>query len=110
MRHTMQIEPMFTANQSSAASDSLALSALQATRDAIARWSGKMPAPAAALPRDASRVSPQARWLAETRRGLAAFIEHGGFSQFDGAGAPLPPLPEPSRYNVELEAHSGFSL
>lgn len=101
MRHTMQIEPMFTATQSSPASDSLALSALQTTRDAIARWSGKTLAAAATLPRDTSRVSPQARWLAETRRGLAAFIEHGGFSQFDGAGAPLPAQLNPSMYCLD---------
>lgn len=85
MRHTMDSAPGLTANEQSSAA--LASAALATARDAIARWSGK-PLPACgALARDAVRVSPQARWLAETERGLAAFIAHGGFSR-DEDGAP----------------------
>jgi hypothetical protein len=88
MRHSMHTEPTIAATRFQPADDALAMSALQLTREAIARWSGKaVPAPAA-LPRDKSRVSPQARWLAETQRGLAAFFDDGGFAQFERAGAP----------------------
>lgn len=76
------------------------MSALQMTRDAIARWSGSS-RPAA--PRDLPRVSPQARWLAKTQQDLAAWIDSGGFAQF-GAGAAgpelHPPLPTPAMYDV----------
>ena len=98
MRNLMHTEPTFTATQFPPAADALAISALHTTREAIARWSGKLPAHAAALPRDQSRVSPQARWLAETQRGLAAFVERGGFAQFEGAGAPLSDLLTPTMY------------
>ena len=96
MRNPMHTETTLAATQPPVASDALSVSALQATREAIARWSGKAPLAAAALPRDTSRVSPQARWLAETQRGLSAFFEDGGFSQFAGPGAPLPELLRPT--------------
>ena len=96
MRYPMHTDTMLMTNPLPAASDALTFSALQATREAIARWSGKVPPAAAAMPRDASRVSPQARWLAETQRGLCAFFPDGGFSQFEGAGAPLPELLRPT--------------
>jgi hypothetical protein len=100
MRHSMHTEPTIAATQLQPANDALAISALQTTREAIARWTGKaVPAPAA-LPRDTSRVSPQARWLAETQRGLAAFFDDGGFAQFDGD----PPLHTPTMYRFEPEA------
>jgi hypothetical protein len=98
MRHTMHTEPTFTAIQAQPTQDALALSALQTTREAIARWTGKASSSGSTLPRDTSRVSPQARWLAETQRGLAAFFEDGGFAQFEGAGAPLPEMLMPSHY------------
>ena len=60
----------------------LSHSALQATRAAIARWSGSASRPGAPV-RDVPRVSPQARWLATAQCGLAAWIAHGGFSQAD---------------------------
>ena len=64
MRYLMHTEPPFTATQHHSDHAAMAMSALQTTRDAIARWSGKALPAAAALPRDASRVSPQARWVA----------------------------------------------
>jgi hypothetical protein len=100
MHDQMHTEATFTATQHLRA-DNLALSALQTARDAIARWSGKALPAAAALPRDAARVSPQARWLAETQRGLAAFFEDGGFAQFEGAEAPLPALLRPTMYAID---------
>ncbi len=57
--------------------------ALQTAREAIARWTGgsvtRHPVP------DARHVTPQARWLAQTQRDLAAWISEGGFSQCEGA-------------------------
>ena len=100
MRYPMHTESTATTNQPAPVGDALAMSALQTTRDAIARWTGKALPAAASLPRDTSRVSPQARWLAETQRGLAAFFEHGGFAQFEGAGTPLPDLLRPTMYRV----------
>ncbi|MEJ7805329.1 MAG: hypothetical protein WKG03_05345 [Telluria sp.] len=100
MGKQMHTEPTFTATQFPPAADALAMSALQSAREAIARWSGKVPPAAAALPRDTSRVSPQARWVAETQRGLAAFFEHGGFAQFEGAGAPMPAFLRPTMYAI----------
>ena len=100
MRNPMHTEPTFTAPKFSPADEALAMSALQTTREAIARWRGKPLPEAAALPRGASRVSPQARWLAETQRGLTAFFEDGGFAQFEGAGAPLPALLSPTMYCI----------
>jgi hypothetical protein len=98
MRHTMHTEPTFAAIPTQPTQDALALSAQKTTREAIARWTGKASCAGAVLPRDTSRVSPQARWLAETQRGLAAFFEDGGFAQFEGAGAPLPDMLMPSHY------------
>ena len=60
-------------------SSSMAQSALQLTREAIARWSGSA-SPATARG-DLSRVSPQARWLSKAQQDLTAWIEGGGFSQ-----------------------------
>ena len=99
MHNPMHTEPTCAAPQFPPAADALAMSALQTTREAIARWTGKdVPA---TLARDTARVSPQARWLAETQRGLAAFFAHGGFTQFDGAGAPLPELLRPTMYALQ---------
>ena len=98
MRYTMHTEPTFTAIQTLPTQDALALSALKTTREAIARWTGKALPEAGTMPRDRRRVSPQARWLAETQRGLTAFFEDGGFAQFEGAGAPLPDMLMPSHY------------
>ena len=74
------------------------MAALQAARDAIARWTGGV-RPSTDLPRDASRVSPQARWVDQAQRNLAQWIEHGGFAQAEGATAPLPPLMRPVMYS-----------
>jgi hypothetical protein len=62
-------------------------SALQITREAIARWTGVTPA--ATLPKDVHRVSPQARHLEQARRDLAAWIADGGFAQDDAVPTPL---------------------
>jgi len=62
-------------------------SALQITRDAIARWTGVTPV--AALPKDVSRISPQARHLARARSDLAAWIAGGGFAQDEAPHTPL---------------------
>jgi hypothetical protein len=78
----------------------LALSALHTTRAAIARWSGKEVPATDQLARDRQRVSPQARWLAETQRGLAAFFECGGFSQGDADGKAAPALLTPTMYRL----------
>ena len=100
MAKQMHTEPIFTATTFPQAADALAMSALQTTREAIARWSGNVPPAAAAMARDAIRVSPQARWLSDTQRDLAAFVARGGFAQFEGAGAPLPDLLTPTMYCV----------
>jgi hypothetical protein len=73
------------------------LSALRITREAIARWTGA--APAATLPKDVYRVSPQARHLDQARRNLAAWIADGGFAQEDAAPlmAPVMYRPRPSQ-------------
>lgn len=67
-------------------------SALQMTRDAIARWSGR-PFSAAAR-RDVPRISPKSRWLAQAQQDLAAWIACGGFTQIGDAANPavLPPF------------------
>ena len=91
-------------------SNDMTMSALQMTRDAIARWSGNT-RPAA--PRDLPHVSPQARWLAKTQQDLAAWIDGGGFAQFGNgaAGSELhPPLPAPALYDIadasmDISAH-----
>lgn len=66
--------------------DAAAQSALHITRAAIARWTGGTP-PRASLRRDAVRLSPQARYIAQARRDLAAWMAHGGFAQDSDAGA-----------------------
>ena len=81
MRHSMHTEPTFTAPQFSPAHDALAMSALQSTREAIARWSGKAIPAADALPRDTTRVSPQARWYAQANNGFQDWLSRGGFAQ-----------------------------
>lgn len=80
-----------------------AMAAMDAARVAIARWTGGV-RPLAELPRDIARVSPQARWVDQAQRNLAEWIEHGGFSQAEGASAPLPPLMRPVMYTPNLSA------
>jgi hypothetical protein len=90
-----------TASSDAASSNTMALSALRLTREAIARWTGSTQVPAHA-PRDVARVSPQARWLAKTQQDLAAWIECGGFSQIGDADHPqrLSALPGPVMYDI----------
>lgn len=71
--------------------------ALETARAAIARWTGGV-RPSAELAPDVSRVSPQARWVDQAQRNLAQWIAHGGFSQAEGASAPLPALMRPVMY------------
>ena len=114
MRKITPTEPMFAATDVAASPDAvssnntMALSALRLTRDAIARWTGTG-MPPQAVPRDVSRVSPQARWLAKTQQDLAAWIECGGFSQIgDTSGrALLPPLPGPVMYDISASRSVG---
>lgn len=113
MRMTTPTEPMFAATDVTASADAasstntMALSALRMTRDAIARWTGGT-TPPAAVARDLCRVSPQARWLAKTRQDLAAWIECGGFSQMgDAALDRMPPLPGPVMFDVAACGHAG---
>ena len=76
----------------------LAQSALHITRAAIARWSGNSDRPAIPA-RDRVRVSPQARWLANTQYGLAEWIARGGFAQDD---TPITDgLPTPVMYQIK---------
>lgn len=64
----------------------MAQSALQITRDAIARWSGgRVSSPAR---RDIPHISPQSRWLAQAQQDLSTWIERGGFSQTGDAASP----------------------
>lgn len=86
MRTTTPPEPTLDASLRTVAGNPQ--SALQITRDAIARWSGKRSAHA--LPKDVYRVSPQARHLDQAQRGLAAWIAQGGFSQELAAPAAAP--------------------
>ena len=89
-----------TACSGTASSAALSQSALQITRDAIARWSGNAGS-GAPLARDLQRVSPQARWLAQAQCGLADWIASGGFSQAEDASAGQPAqLASPSMYQV----------
>ena len=103
MRMTTPTEPMFAATDVTASANAasstntMALSALRMTRDAIARWTGGA-TPPMAVPRDVRRVSPQARWLAKTQQDLAAWIECGGFSQM--GDAPMNRLPAPVMFDV----------
>jgi hypothetical protein len=100
MHTTMHTAPKVMASQDPEAA--LALSALHTTRAAIARWSGKAVPETDQLARDRERVSPQARWLAETQRGLTAFFERGGFSQGDGEGNSVPALLTPAMYRLDV--------
>lgn len=81
--------------------DTLAMSALQVTREAIARWTGGI-RPRAELARDIPRVSPQARWVAQAQHGLAMWIECGGFSQSEQAmcSSSLPLLSAPVMFEI----------
>ena len=110
MRNTNSTELTFPSTAHAGdtpSSNAMNLSALQMTRDAIARWSGST-RPAA--PRDLPHVSPQARWLAKTQQDLEAWIDSGGFAQFGSPTAPeiLPPLPTPVMYNI-AKASMGIS-
>lgn len=77
----------------------LASAALRTTRAALARWTGEL-LPTSALARGPLRISPQARWLAQAQRDLAAWINDGGFCQpgergahaGPGCGAPAAPV------------------
>ena len=80
--------------------DTAATLALETARAAIARWTGGV-RPSAELPRDVSRISPQARWVDQAQRNLAQWIEHGGFAQAEGAAAPLPALMRPVMYSPD---------
>ena len=62
----------------------LAQSALETTRDAIARWTGGIHLPRMLVP-GMVRVSPQARWYAQANNGFQEWLSQGGFGQgFDG--------------------------
>ena len=94
MRPITASEPRFPVSGRALCADAmpataLARSALQQTRAAIARWSGKA-LPDGALVREVPRISPQARWVAEAQYGLADWIARGGFAQVDDSAAPLP--------------------
>jgi hypothetical protein len=80
-------------------SETDALAALETARAAIARWSGPV-RPSAELPKDISRVSPQARWVDQAQRNLAQWIAHGGFAQLEGADQPLPHLMRPVMFSA----------
>ncbi len=91
----------FTACSDAASSNTMALSALRVTREAIARWTGTTESTTAPR-RDVAHVSPQARWLAKTQQDLAAWLESGGFSQVGATENPqrLPALPGPIMYDI----------
>lgn len=97
-------EMMFNSEVSASAAEEMA--ALEAARDAIARWTGGV-RPSSELPRGTSRVSPQARWLDQTQRNLARWIAHGGFAQAEGATEPLPPLMRPVMYTAPAASPAG---
>ncbi|ATQ75602.1 hypothetical protein CR152_14525 [Massilia violaceinigra] len=62
----------------------LAQSALETTRDAIARWTGGIHLPRMLVP-GMVRVSPQARWYAQANNGFQEWLSQGGFAQgYDG--------------------------
>ena len=90
MREIISPEETFPATDFRAAatpsSSPMAQSALQMTRDAIARQSGSA-SPASARG-DLWRVSPQARWLAKAQQDLTAWIECGGFTQMGDPATP----------------------
>lgn len=106
MQHITSSSPAFTATGPQASLDcarasDLAMSALQTTREAIARWTGGV-LPAEALPRDLARISPQARWVSQAQRGLAMWKECGGFSQTEQpmCSTAMPPLPTPLMLDI----------
>lgn len=61
----------------------LAQSALETTRDAIARWTGGIHLPRMLVP-GMVRVSPQARWYAQANHGFQEWLSQGGFQTADG--------------------------
>ncbi|RSZ57570.1 hypothetical protein HF313_27045 [Massilia atriviolacea] len=61
----------------------LAQSALETTRDAIARWTGGIHLPRMLVP-GMVRVSPQARWYAQANHGFQEWLNQGGFQGADG--------------------------
>jgi hypothetical protein len=63
----------------------LAQSALETTRDAIARWTGGIHLPRMLVP-GMVRVSPQARWYAQANHGFQEWLSQGGFQSLDGEG------------------------
>lgn len=65
----------------------MSVSSLKTAREAIARWTSG--AVTSKPVREPGRVSPQARWYAQTQRNLAAWINDGGFSQYDAPTAPI---------------------
>jgi hypothetical protein len=65
----------------------LAQSALETTRDAIARWTGGIHLPRMLVP-GMVRVSPQARWYAQANHGFQEWLNQGGFQGMDGDAAP----------------------
>lgn len=83
--------------------------ALSMARAAIARWRGA-PLPPGDLPCAPSRVSPQARWLAQTQAGLRNWIADGGFAQDDATlvdKAGRPTLAAPVMYRLPSEVPAG---
>ncbi|NHZ93081.1 hypothetical protein F2P45_29330 [Massilia sp. CCM 8733] len=64
----------------------LAQSALETTRDAIARWTGGIHLPRMLVP-GMVRVSPQARWYAQANQGFQEWLSQGGFQGVDGDAA-----------------------
>lgn len=64
----------------------LAQSALETTRDAIARWTGGIHLPRMLVP-GMVRVSPQARWYAQANQGFQEWLSQGGFQGADGDAA-----------------------
>ena len=64
----------------------LAQSALETTRDAIARWTGGIHLPRMLVP-GMVRVSPQARWYAQANHGFQEWLSQGGFQGVDGDAA-----------------------
>ncbi len=67
--------------------DLLARSALESTREAIARWTGGIHAPRL-LAVGSLHVSAQARWYAQARDGFQEWRDRGGFAQSDETAAP----------------------
>lgn len=64
----------------------LAQSALETTRDAIARWTGGIHLPRMLVP-GMVRVSPQARWYAQVNHGFQEWLNQGGFQGVDADAA-----------------------